>query len=72
MFIITFQEPKLILIDDLIKKIMLSHRGTWYTDTQALAKILGLEAPQSIPFERNLSNKVCKCYKTFYHKLKNS
>ncbi len=72
MFITTFQEPKLLSIDDIIKKIMLSHCGTWYTDTQVMAKILGLETPQPIPFERNLSDKVCKCYKTFYHKLQNS
>ena len=72
MFIITFQEPKLMLIYDITKKVMSSHRGIWYTDREVISMILKFENPQPMTSERKLSDEVCNCYKTFIVNTKNS
>ena len=70
MFIITFQEPKLMSIYDITKKAMSSHRGIWYSDREVLGMILKFQNPEPMTSERKLSDEVCKCYKTFYRKYK--
>ena len=70
MFIITFQEPKLMSIYDITKKAMSSHHGIWYSDREVLGMILKFQNPQPMTSERKLSDEVCKCYKTFYRKNK--
>ena len=57
-------------IYDITKKAMSSHRGTYYSDKEVLRMILEFENPQPMTSERKLSDEVCKCYKTFYHKYK--
>jgi len=70
MFIITFQEPKLMSIYDITKKAMSSHHGIWYSDREVLGMILKFQNPEPMTSERKLSDEVCKCYKTFYRKYK--
>jgi hypothetical protein len=65
MFIVTFQEPKLMSIYDIAKKAMASHRGIWYSDKEVIGMILKFENPQPTTSERKLSDEVCKCYKNF-------
>jgi hypothetical protein len=42
------------------------HVGLWLTDKEVMAKILGLENPEPIPFERNLSDEVCNAMKLLF------
>ena len=52
-------------IYDIVKNVMGSHRGTYYSDKEVLRIILEFENPEPMISEKKLSDEVCKCYKTF-------
>jgi hypothetical protein len=53
--IIFFQAPT---IEEIVKKIMTKHLGTFKTDDEILAEILGLKQLKPNSFQTNLTEKV--------------